>query len=151
MQPLASSSRWPRPAIVPLIRAIRPCAIATSALKAGRRVPSTTVPPRITRSYSAMACLLLDQVARDRQLLDLRRPAAELHELRVARQALHLVLLHVAVAAQDVDRLERDLRRCLAAEELARADVRRAHADLPAGQEVREHEAPHVAEESVHA
>src|SRR5207247_4624080 len=111
MQPLASSSRLPRPAIVPLMRAIRPCATATSALKAGRRVPSTTVPPRITRSYSAMAYLLLDQVARDRQLLDLGRPAPQLHELRVPREPLHLVLLHVAVAAEDVDRLHGDLGR----------------------------------------
>src|ERR671936_2738877 len=141
MHPLASSSRFPRPAIVPLMRAIRPCAIATSALKPGSRVPSTTVPPRITRSYSAMTPPLLDQIARDGQLLDLGRPAAQLHELRVAREALHLVLLHVAVAAEDVDRLHGDLRRRLAAVELPGADVGHAHADLPAGEEVGEDEA----------
>src|SRR5207253_6978557 len=90
-------------------------------------------------------------MAGNRQLLDLRRPAAELHELRVAREALDLVLLHVAVAAEDVDRLHRDLRRGLAAVELAGADVLGPHADAPAGEEVREDEAPHVAEEAVHA
>ena len=46
-----AGKNWIRmPAIVPLMRAIRPCTTATSALNAGRRVPSTTVPPRITRS-----------------------------------------------------------------------------------------------------
>src|SRR5438046_6243403 len=94
---------------------------------------------------------LLDQVARNRQLLDLRRPPAQLHQLRVAGEALHLVLLHVAVAAEDVDRLHGDLGRRLAAVELPGADVGERHRHLPAGEEVGEGEVPHVAEEPVHA
>src|SRR5882724_11378622 len=92
-----------------------------------------------------------DQLARNRQLLDFRRPAAQLHQLRVAGEALHLVLLHVAVAAEDVDRLHGDLGRRLAAVELPGADVGERHRHLPAGEEVGEGEVPHVAEEAVHA
>src|SRR5437667_650436 len=95
--------------------------------------------------------LLLDQVTRDGELLDLRRPPAQLHQLRVAGEALHLVLLHVAVAAEDVDRLHGDLGRRLAAVELPGADVGERHRHLPAGEEIGEGEVPHVAEEPVHA
>src|SRR5207249_4121372 len=103
------------------------------------------------RSAEASPAPSADQLARDRQLLDLGRPAAELHELRVARQALHLVLLHVAVAAEDVDRLHGDLGRRLAAVELPGADVGERHRYLPAGEKVGEGEVPHVAEEPVDA
>src|SRR5262245_47031721 len=91
---------------------------------------------------TARSALLAHQVLRDRDLLNLRRPAPQLHQHRVAREPLHLILFHVAVAAENVDRLHRDLRRRLAAEELAGADVRHGHADLPAGEEVGEDEVP---------
>src|SRR5207244_8141174 len=103
------------------------------------------------RSAAASPAASADQLARDRQLLDLRRPAAQLHQLGVARQALHLVLLHVAVAAEDVDRLHGDLARRLAAVELPGADVGEGHRHLPPGEEVGEGEVAHVAEEPVHA
>src|SRR5947208_11272185 len=103
------------------------------------------------RSAEASPAPSADQLARDRQLLDLRRPAPQLHQLRVAGEALHLVLLHVAVAAEDVDRLHGDVGRCLAAVELPGADVGERHRHLPAGEEVGEGEVPHVAEEPVHA
>src|SRR2546425_10817904 len=103
------------------------------------------------RSAEASPAPSADQLARDRQLLDLRRPAPQLHQLRVAGEALHLVLLHVAVAAEDVDRLHGDLGRRLAAVELPGADVGDRHRHLPAAEEVGEGEVPHVAEEAVHA
>src|SRR6185369_8112601 len=63
------------------------------------------------------------QLPRDGENLHLRRAAAELDELRVAGKALDHVLLHVAVAGQNVDRLEGDEGAHLGAVELARADV----------------------------
>src|SRR5689334_17079586 len=97
-------------------------AVGDDVVKQNRSKPA---PGRAPASMRAVA----DQVARDRELLDLGRPAAELHELRVAREALDLILFHVAVAAEDVDRLHRDLRRGLAAVELPGADVLGPHAD----------------------
>src|SRR3954469_14294162 len=68
-------------------------------------------------------CGSRQDLARDRQDLDLRGSAAELDQLRVARQPLDDVLLHVAVAGEDVDRLERDEGSGLGAVQLAGADV----------------------------
>ena len=54
IQPPASISLAPPPAILPLIFATRPSLMARSALCLGIPVPSTMVPPRMTKSYSAM-------------------------------------------------------------------------------------------------
>src|SRR5690349_12267649 len=53
-RPSASSSRVPRPSTLPTSVTTSP-AIATSAVRAGAPEPSTTVPPRITRSCSAIS------------------------------------------------------------------------------------------------
>src|SRR5439155_8185063 len=51
--------------------------------------------------------------ARDHELLDLRGPLVDLGDLRVAEGALHLVLLHEAVAAVDLNRVRGYLHRGL--------------------------------------
>src|SRR3954471_23487806 len=53
-RPSASISRAPRPSTRPT-SVTTPAATATSAVRAGSPVPSTTVPPRITSSCSAMS------------------------------------------------------------------------------------------------
>src|SRR4051795_355133 len=55
--PAASSSRSPRPLTRPTSTMRLPL-MATSAVRSGAPVPSTTVPPRTKRSCSAIACLV---------------------------------------------------------------------------------------------
>src|SRR5207249_1782260 len=106
-------------------------------------------------SDSAMPFFFLaDDGIRDRNVTGVQTcalPISQLHQLRVPGEALHLVLLHVAVAAEDVDRLHGDLGRRLAAVELPGADLGERHRYLPAGEKVGEGEVPHVAEEPVDA
>jgi hypothetical protein len=66
----------------------------------------------------AAARAVLQQAARDHEALDLARPLVDLHHARVAVEALDGVLLHVAVAAMDLDRLVRHPGRGLAGVEL---------------------------------
>jgi len=63
------------------------------------------------------------EVPGDRQDLHLGRAAAQLDELRVARESFDDVFFHVAVAGQDVDRLERHERPHFGAVELPGAHV----------------------------
>src|SRR5437773_1878675 len=78
------------------------------------------------------------QAARDLRDLDLVRARVDLQHLRVAAELLDLELGHVAVAAEELHRLERDLHRRLGRVELARRGFgeaqrlfRRRHLDLP--------------------
>src|SRR5215470_15690691 len=60
--------------------------------------PRGHVPPRHSAgSFPA------EEVPRDHDALDLRRPLVDLEQLRVAHQLLDRVLLRVAVAAEDLD------------------------------------------------
>ena len=59
------------------------------------------------------------QLARDHDALDLRRAFVDLGDLRVAEQPLDRIVLHVAVSAEDLDRLRRHPHRRLAREQLA--------------------------------
>src|SRR5689334_2400516 len=59
------------------------------------------------------------QLPRDHDPLDLARPLVDLGDLRLAEEALDRVLLHVAVAAEDLHRLVGDVHRRLAREQLA--------------------------------
>src|SRR5256885_14009861 len=54
----------------------------------------------------------------DHQPLDLRSALVDLEQLRVAHQLLDRVLLHVAVAAEDLDGVGRDLHRRVGCEAL---------------------------------
>src|SRR5881296_1249454 len=65
----------------------------------------------------------LDKASRDHQTLDLVGAFADDHEGRVAVVALDGELLHVAVAAEDGHRLERDLLAGLGGEELGHAGL----------------------------
>src|SRR5262245_16965907 len=69
---------------------------------------------------SAMSASLRasDQLSRDDVALDLVGPLADDHQRGVSEVALHVVLLGVAVAAVDTDRVEGDLHGCLRGEEL---------------------------------
>ena len=59
-------------------------------------------------SAIADACYLpAEHVARDHHALDLRGALVDLQQLRVAHQLLDRVLLRVAVAAEDLDRVGR--------------------------------------------
>src|SRR5213080_1339242 len=77
----------------------------------------------------------LDKASRDHQTLDLVGTLADDHEGRLAVVALDGELLHVAVAAEDAHRLERDLLAGLGGEELghARLDVHALAAVLHRG------------------
>src|SRR3954452_11758582 len=57
--PSASTSRVPVPSTAPT-SVTTPPVMATSAVRAGAPVPSTTVPPRITRSCTASPLQALD-------------------------------------------------------------------------------------------
>src|SRR5262245_46400714 len=61
---------------------------------------------------------LSQQRPRDDELLDFRGPFADRPELRVTKRALDRILLHVSVAAVDLDRLEGHLYGDLARVEL---------------------------------
>src|SRR6186997_1458179 len=50
-----------------------------------------------------------EDLAGDHEALDLGRPLVDLEQLRVAHQLLDGVLLHVPVAAEDLDCVRRDL------------------------------------------
>ena len=54
------------------------------------------------------ADILVEQVTRDREDLNLRGTAAQLEQLGVACETLHLVLGKIAIAAEDMNRLLRD-------------------------------------------
>src|SRR5690348_18496188 len=76
------------------------------------------------RSHPMSALPVLpQQPARDDRLLDLRRPLAYQQERRLAHEPLDLVLLRVAVAAMDAERVLRDLRAVLAGQELRHAGL----------------------------
>src|SRR5580765_2131475 len=69
--------------------------------------------------------LLLDHLARDHEPLDLVRALVDLRDLRVAHHPLDRVLLDVAVTAEDLHRVGRDLHRRVGAVELRhRGDLR---------------------------
>src|SRR4051812_14242587 len=53
---------------------------------------------------------LLEQFAPDQHAADLAGPGADLVELGVAQQAAGRVIVDIAVAAEELDRIERDLR-----------------------------------------
>src|SRR3954465_11711308 len=75
--------------------------------------------------------LLLDHLARDHEPLDLVRALVDLRDLRVAHHPLDGILLDVAVAAEDLHRVGRDLHRHVGAVELRhRGDLRQL---LPVG------------------
>src|SRR5580765_450173 len=96
-------------------------AIATSAparasvsasARPSPREPPVTSATRPLRSISrATATTLIaaweEDLLCDDEPLDLRRPLVDLEELRVAHQLLDRVLLHVAVAAEDLHRVRR--------------------------------------------
>src|SRR6476661_9386377 len=85
-------------------------------------------------------CALVEQLSRDHDSLDLRRPFVDLRDLGIAEIALDGVVLHVAVAAEQLDRLRRDPHRRLAREELAHRTVerRRAAVVLECGRRVQD-------------
>src|SRR5690349_16512894 len=66
---------------------------------------------------------LLEQLAADQHAADLGCPCADLVELGVAQKASRRIVVDVAIAAEDLDRLQRDLGRPLGGEEDAAGRV----------------------------
>src|SRR5262245_62295008 len=72
-------------------------------------------PAGTPRSWSSASLgRLLEQLASDQHPADLAGAGADLVELGVAQQAARRVIVDIAVAAEELDRIERDLRRLLA-------------------------------------
>src|SRR5688500_11725071 len=74
---------------------------------------------RSARSAGASPSRLRVQLARDHDALNLGRAFIQLGHLRIAKEALNGVLLHVAIAAEDLHGLRRDPHGRLAREQLA--------------------------------
>src|SRR5262249_13988136 len=70
-------------------------------------VTSATWPERSISSATLVA--RHEQLSGDHEPLDLRRALVDLEELGVAHELLDRVLLHVPVAAEDLDGVRRDL------------------------------------------
>src|SRR5436190_4032321 len=86
--------------------------------------PQTDPLPSLLSGRAALDLHPVTQhAARDHQALDLRRALVDLHDARVAVVALDRVLLHVAVATVNLDRLMRDPGRGLARVELGHAGL----------------------------
>src|SRR4051794_19008736 len=83
---------------------------ARASVNASAR-PSPREPPvtSATRPERSISITRHEQLSCDHEPLDLRRALVDLVELRVAHQLLDRVLLHVAVAAEDLHRVGRDL------------------------------------------
>src|SRR5690242_15417009 len=120
---------------------------------------ATTAPRRTATVRSLMGRLgpvaasldrdaVLEQRARDDEALDFARAFVDLHDARVAVIALDRILLHVAVAAVDLDRLVRDPGRGLGRVQLghrrraAERLIRVAHPRRAADQQARTLHAP---------
>src|SRR5262245_53091468 len=82
--------------------------------------------------------LFLDHLAGDHESLNLVRALVDLRDLRVAHHPLDRILLHVAVATEDLDCVRRDLHGHVRAQQLRhrrdlrQLDVRRALVDINA-------------------
>src|SRR5262249_11665135 len=113
---------------------IAPCRSMPGARRR-RRAPARSPPPRVNASCrAAWSCgchagtprswssdsraaslrRLLEQLAADQHAADFAGAGADLVELGVAQQAAGRVIVDIAVAAEELDRIERDLRRLLA-------------------------------------
>ena len=86
--------------------------------------------PPFQRALAAGASVAARQedLLRDHEALDLRRALVDLEELRVAHQLLDRVLLHVAVAAEDLHGVGRDLHRRVGREPLRERRLQRRRA-----------------------
>src|SRR2546423_1203161 len=81
---------------------------------------------RLANSGQEEGPIFLEHLAGDHEPLDLVRALVDLRDLRVAHHPLDGVLLDVAVAAEDLDCVGRDLHRDVGAEELChRRDLRK--------------------------
>src|SRR5258707_7025577 len=70
-------------------------------------------------------------LTRNHEPLDLRSPLVDLEELRVAHQLLDRILLHVAVAAEDLDGVGGDFHHRVGREPLRKGRVERRAASSP--------------------
>src|SRR5689334_18108266 len=113
---------------------------ASETVIVGRKYSLTGAWPYIRSrpSKCVLTSCLPEETPRDLRYLDLVRPRIDLQHLGVAAQLLDLELGHVAVAAEDLHGLERDLDRRLRRVELARRRLgeghrlpRGGHLDLP--------------------
>src|SRR2546421_819293 len=129
----------PRSSTVP--RESRPAASTTRSISSsghGGRPSSYSRAVRPNASGGALRsgnsgekrrALFLDHLTRDHEPLDLVRPLVDLRDLRVPHHPLDRVLLHVAVAAEDLYGIGRDLHRHVRAVELRhRRDLRQLRA-----------------------
>src|SRR5437588_4060680 len=88
----------------------------TSATRPERSISIATA-----RAYSARRLRVVarqEDLARDDEPLDLRGPFVDLEPLGVAHQLLDRIFLDVAVPAEDLDRVRRDLHRSVRGEAL---------------------------------
>src|SRR5687767_11308354 len=107
-------------------------AIATSAPARARASASARPRPReppVTRATRPERSISIatgqEYFLGDDEPLDLRRALVDLEELRVPHQLLDRVLLHVAVAAEDLDRVGRHLHRGVRREPLRERGLQR--------------------------
>src|SRR5207302_1549796 len=94
----------------------------TSATRPERSISIATA-----RAYSRRLRVVARQenLARDDEPLDLGGPFVDLEQLGVAHQLLDRILLDVAVAAEDLDRVGRDLHRGVRGEALREGRLER--------------------------
>src|SRR6266511_3912385 len=125
------SGSWPRwssvPALLTWMSAIATSAPARASVSASAR-PSPRDPPvtSATRPERSISIATRQEYfAGDHEPLDLRGPLVDLEQLRVPHQLLDRVLLHVAVAAEDLDGVGRDLHRRVGGEPLCERRLER--------------------------
>src|SRR5689334_673398 len=106
---------------------------ASETVIVGRKYSLTGAWPYIRSrpSKCVLTSCLPEETPRDLRYLDLVRPRIDLQHLGVAAELLDLELGHVAVAAEELHGLERDLHRGLRRVELARRGLGEVH--LPSG------------------
>src|SRR5215210_1138372 len=105
----------------------------TTSAPARARVRASTRPrprdppvTRATRPLKSISSVTREKyLPRDDEPLDLRGPLVDLEQLGVAHELLDRVLLHVAVAAEDLHRVGRDLHRRLGGEALREGGLQR--------------------------
>src|SRR4029453_6812015 len=103
------------------------CARVRASARPSPREPPVTRATRPERSISSATRRSVaarhEDLARDHEPLNLRRPLIDLEQLRVAHELLDRVLLDVAVTPEDLDGVGRDLHRGVGGKRLGEKGV----------------------------
>src|SRR5262249_40171223 len=89
----------------------------TCASNAGSIAPRSTRPLALEQPLGATSSRLFEQLAPDQPAANLAGARTDLVQLGIAQQSSRREVIDVAVAAQQLHRIERDLRRLLGGEE----------------------------------